>query len=172
MNNINYGSQFRILLGSDIKLAVETKYLSISPFQEVRIQPTSYDISIGKVLKYSLDIECDDDLLGGDRYDFSTVELCPSQSILFVTEETFNFPKDMFAEIFLRSRYARQLITGGNLGRIECGWKGRLILEINNQSLDRTVKFEKGAGIATLVIYQIDSPNAYSHTGLFNNFVE
>lgn len=171
MTKTSFGSQFRILLGSDIELAVDSNYLYISPFQRNRTQPSSYDISIANILNYSSDIDNDIDLLHGEKIDFTSVELSPSQSILFVSEEIFQFPNDMFAEIFLRSRYARQLNTGGNLGRIECGWKGRLILELSNQSLARTVKLEKGAVIATLVIYQIDSPNAYSHSGLFQNWV-
>lgn len=170
MTKTSFGSQFRILLGSDIELAVDSDYLFISPFQKYRVQPTSYDISIAHILDYSSDIDNDVDLLNGEKIDFASVELSPSQSILFVSEETFQFPNDMFAEIFLRSRYARQLNTGGNLGRIECGWKGRLILELSNQSLARTVEFEKGAVIATLVIYQIESPIACGHSGLFQNW--
>ena len=171
MNITNYGSLFRILLGSDIERAVEAKYLLISPFQKKGIQPTSYDISIGGILNYPEEIVNAADLLNGDRVGFSSVELEPSQSILFITEETFEFPKDMFAEIFLRSRFARKLNTSGNLGRIECGWKGRLVLELNNQSLGRTVKFEKGESIATLVIYQIESANDNIYSGLFQNWV-
>ncbi|NLE84497.1 MAG: hypothetical protein GX603_08290 [Chloroflexi bacterium] len=169
MPNANFGSQFKILLGEDINQAVETKYLIISPFQKESVQPTSYDISIGAILDFPVEIENDKDLLNGEKLDFSLVELGPSQCILFLTEETFSFPSDMFAEIFLRSRYARQLNSGGHLGRIECGWKGRLVLELSNQSLDRTVKFKKGDPIATIVIYKIDSTSDYCYKGLFQN---
>lgn len=170
VNNPKFGSPFRILLGSDIELAVNADYLKILPFNSKRIQPTSIDIAISKVLNYPNDSKDLVDFLTGDSKDFHSLELGPSQSILFISEEHFSFPNDMFAEIFLRSRYSRILNCHGHMGRIECGWKGYLVLEVTNQSSHRTVTFTKGDDIATLVIYQIENTSPRSYSGIFQNW--
>ncbi len=165
-----YGFSFRILSGSDIQDAINDHYLRITPFQNTRVQPTSYDISIAHVIKYLPDIQGDEGLLACNKIDFSSLELGPSQSIQFLSEEAFFFPQDMFADIYLRSRYSRILNCGGHLGRIECGWCGRLIIEISNQSLNRSFVFTKGLAVASLVIYQLDSNPAMNYSGLFQKF--
>ncbi len=170
MTNIQFGSPFRILSGSDIENAVKEEVLMIDPFQSSRAQPTSYDICIGQALNYRPGINDQSDLKGGNRVNFTNLELHPTQSVLFISEETFRFPYDMFAEIYLRSRYSRQLNCSSHLGRIECGWSGRLVLELTNQSLNRTVLFTQGTEVASLVIFQIDKPSDTFYSGLFQNW--
>ena len=168
-NNI-YGSRIRLLLGGDINNAIQNKYLSIEPFNIDLVQPSSYDVTIDSIFTYDDICYVKHDSLNGIITQFDNLEIHPGQSILFVTRESFSFPKDFFGQIYLRSRFARLLNSWGQLGRIELGWRGRLVLEVSNLSLNRIVNFKREEIIATVVIFQLDSSCDTSYSGIFQDF--
>ena len=170
MNQRRYGTKVRILRGQDIIDAVETKYLIISPFDKEKVQPTSYDISINSLIKYpSKDIYQSSD---EERIleDFDELIISPSESHLFLSLEEFSFPLDMFGIVALRSRYSRLFNAAQYMGRIECGWIGHLVLEIFNLSMDRQVKIMKGESLATIEIFQLESPVEEGYSGRYINW--
>jgi|FaiFalDrversion3_1042247.scaffolds.fasta_scaffold37010_1 dCTP deaminase len=165
-----YGTLIRLLRGEDIAYAVKSGYLGINPFDERKLQPTSYDISVFQIAKFS-----DKEIYQADDIeeifeDFNEVIIEPGQSYLFLTVEEFSFPLDMIAEINLRSRYSRLLNSSGYLGRVECGWKGHLVLEVANHSSTRRVRIGKGESLATLVIYQLEQPVTRGYAGRYLNW--
>ena len=157
MKKLSYGSAFRILRGEDIIEAVKDKYLLISPFDNELIRPTSYDLRVSHIIEY-VRKDC---YTGEDREDIRILDelaeliIYPGDAYLFLSECEFKFPRDMIANIGLRSRYSRLFNSGEYMGRIECGWEGRLILEVKNHSNSRAVKITYEEPIATLEIFQL-----------------
>jgi deoxycytidine triphosphate deaminase len=171
MNPQRFGVLCRLLRGDDIALAVERKYLVIAPFDKSRIQPTSYDICVSRIVEFQRQ-----DVYQADQQnevlfkDFEEVILEPGQSMLFLTLEEFAFPSDMLASINLRSTYSRLLNSGESMGRIECGWAGHLVLEISNQSISRRVRISRFESLASIEVYQIDEPVAKLYSGRYLNW--
>jgi len=167
MSNQLYGTPLRLLRGKDIESAVKSGYLKIHPFDEEKLQLTSYDISVFQLIKFPnkqiYRAEDNEEILE----DFDEIILEPGRSYLFLTLEEFSFPLDMIAEVSLRSRYSRLLNSSEYMGRVECGWRGRLVLEITNHSSTRRVRIQKGEPLATLVIYQLEQPVTKGYTGRY-----
>jgi deoxycytidine triphosphate deaminase len=167
MGNQLYGTSLRLLRGEDIKSAVKSGYLKIHPFDEAKLQPTSYDISVFQLIKFPskqfYQAEDNEEIIE----DFDEIIIEPGQSYLFLTFEEFSFPLDMIAEVSLRSRYSRLFNSSEYMGRVECGWRGRLVLEITNHSLTRRVRIQKGEALATVVIYQLEQPVIKGYTGRY-----
>src|SRR5437762_10411728 len=126
-----------ILVSDDIVRARNEGRLVIEPFNVPHLQPTSYDISVNQILEGT-------DVFKG--FDEVTVEHL--QFINLVSEERFEFPLNMIGHIYFRSTYSRQGLGTIHLGRIEAGWKGRLVIEVMNAKSQ--VKIRKGERIATV----------------------
>lgn len=155
-----FGAGIRILFGNDIERAVQHRSLVIAPFDSKSVQPTSYDFAVKQCVSDS-----------GEFQDFETLKLDGGQSTLFLSNEYFEFPRDMIAHIWLRSSFARKLRMSSALGRIEAGWRGHLVVEIinNNHSTD-PVEFRSGDRLATLEIYGLDKASPLSYSGQYQDY--
>ncbi len=163
----HFGTLIRLLRGDDIVSAVNSGHLYIKPFDIGKIQPTSYDISVFHVIKYKersfYQANDDEEIIE----DFEELILPPNSSYLFLSLEEFCFPLDMIAVISLRSRYSRLFNAAQSMGRIECGWKGRLVLEVSNHSVSRHVKITKGESIATIEVFQLEDAVSKGYSGRY-----
>ena len=146
-----------ILVKEDIVAALNAKHLIIDPFRESHLQPTSYDISVNQILRT------------GDVFeDFDEVRIEHLQFINLMSEEKFAFPLDMVGHISFRTTYRKiGLVT--DLGRIEAGWKGRLVLEVFNASPSAVV-IKKGERIATVEFERLARPSSSPYEGKLQGF--
>src|SRR5213078_2032327 len=143
-----------ILLKEDIVREHKENRLVIEPFRESQLQPTSYDISVGQILE------------DGNLFrDFDEVTVEHLQFINLVSEERFEFPLNMIGHIYFRSTYSRQGLGTIHLGRIEAGWKGRLVIEVMNAK--SPVKIIKGERIATVEFIKLERPASSPYKGQF-----
>src|SRR5437899_2844809 len=146
-----------VLLREDIVRAHEEKQLVIEPFDESKLQPTSYDISVCQVLA------------DGDVFeDLDEVTVEHLEFINLVSEERFEFPLDMIGHIYFRSTYSRQGLGTIHLGRIEAGWKGRLVIEVMSARSKMTIK--RGERIATVEFVGLSRPATSPYRGQFQGF--
>jgi len=121
-----------ILTDKEIRELVKEKKL-IEPFEEEQLTPNGYDVSINR-----------------DCYSF------PKQSFVAVTVETITLPNNIVAQIWLKTKYARQGVQA-TFGMIDAGFKGTLALSLYNTS-QLLIPIKKGDTIAQVVFIKLDNP--------------
>lgn len=150
-------SNVGILVKEDIVQAYKDMHLIISPFKESHLQPSSYDISVNQILE------------GRDIFhNFDDVRIEHLQFINLVSEEIFEAPLDIIGHISFRTTY-RKLGLVTDLGRIEAGWKGRLVIETFNASTSPII-IKRGDRIATVVFERLPKPVSSPYKGQFQGF--
>jgi len=150
-------SEGGILVSDDIVHCCNEGRLVIEPFNVSHLQPTSYDISVSQILE------------GTDVFrDFDEITVERLQFVNFVSAERFEFPLDMIGHIYFRSTYSRQGLGTIHLGRIEAGWKGRLVIEVMSARSQMTIK--RGERIATVEFVGLSRPASSAYRGQFQEF--
>lgn len=144
-----------VLNSEDILHACQGQSLTIDPFDESHLQPTSYDISVCQFL---------DD---GELRDFDSLCVEHLQSRNFVTLERIMLPLNMIGHMNIRSTFRRRGLMG-DLGRIEAGWQGRLVIEVFNTK--EPIVIDKGERIATIEFIRLGKPVSKGYEGAFQNF--
>jgi len=103
----------------------------ITPFNEKQLTPNGYDVSVNKDTK-----------------------LYPGEFLAVVTEETLKIPKDVVAQIWLKTKYARLGIQA-TFGMIDSGFEGTLALSLYNSN-SYIVNIKEGNTIAQVVFIKLD----------------
>jgi dCTP deaminase len=150
-------SNIGILVRDEIIRARQDSGLIIEPFRESHLQPSSYDISVNQVLDSSDAI-----------HDFDELRIEHLQLINLISEERFEAPLDVVGHISFRTTY-RKLGLVTDLGRLEAGWKGRLVLEVFNAS-KTPVLIKRGERIATVEFVRLPISANSPYEGRFQNF--
>lgn len=146
-----------ILIRESIREACHNHSLIIDPFEESHLQPTSYDVSVVQVLE------------NGVGRDFDSLRIEYLQFMNFIVRERLEFPLDIVGHIYLRSTFARGGLGVIHLGRIEAGWRGRLVIEVFNASRDAIV-INKGERIATVEFIRLAKSVSKGYEGQFQDF--
>ena len=128
----------------------------IVPFDESHLKPTSYDVAVSQILT--------DNLI----HDFEFVSLKPLEFLCFVTKEQIECPLDIVGHISLRSTFAREGLLGDR-GRIEAGFRGRLVIEVFNAS-QATITIHRGDRIATLQFTKLPKAVTVGYSGQYQSF--
>ena len=148
-------SQIGVLNSEDILHACQNQDLVIDPFDESHLQPTSYDISVSQFF---------DD---GELRDFDSLRVEHLQSRNLVALELLAFPLDMIGHMNIRSTFRRRGLMG-DLGRIEAGWRGRLVIEVF--STKEPIVIDNGERLATIEFVRLAKPVSKGYEGAFQNF--
>ena len=98
----------------------------IEPFNEFHLTPNGYDLTIGE-------IEVGKSLTLLD--DKTLVFIPPKTFFCVMTLERINLNKELVAQLWLRSSFARRGIMA-TFGFIDAGFKGKLALSLYNSSED------------------------------------
>lgn len=146
-----------ILTKEGILEACRQAQLTIMPFDLANLQPTSYDIAVGAFAQ-------DDSFTS-----FDCLDVLPSHFASFLTVELVELPLDMVGHIYLRSSLARKGLGGIQLGRIEAGWRGKLVLEVSNAG-DTPISIKRGDRIATVEFSRLARPVSEGYRGRFQGF--
>ncbi len=151
-----------ILVDWQIKDAVVSMELGITPFDTYQINPNSYDVRLGKSF---IRFGHDDSPL--DPYYMNDVErrscpfvsedpviIMPGECLLAETAETFRIPRYMVACIEGKSSLARLFLEVHQTGGwIDAGFEGTITLELVNH-FNRPIKLTPGMPIGQMVFHR------------------
>ncbi|MFD1066590.1 dCTP deaminase [Oceanobacillus locisalsi] len=151
-----------ILSGQTIKKYVEDKQLSVTPFQELSVQPASIDLRLGKEFLVvddmstpylSIDQPADyQEIQIGDK---ETITIPPQSFVLGTTLEQIGLPDYLTAFVEGRSSIGRLGVFIQNAGWIDPGFSGQITLELFNANRV-PVQLQADMRICQLVIAKVD----------------
>lgn len=156
---------FGIQRDVDIRQLLASGQLVIDPFDEEALQPTSYDLSLDGELRVQSE--------GGDINSFQVsddrvIHIAAKGFKQFLTSERLEFPLDLIGHVFLRSSYMRRGLVPCSLGRVEAGWRGRLVIELFNAT-DSTITVRKGERVASVEFTRLEAPVEEGYKGRFKD---
>jgi dCTP deaminase len=114
-----------ILSDKDIVEGMKTGYLGISDYHERGLTPNGYDLRIKEIM-----VRGDDGLKTE-----GTVTIPPRTMFYVSTVERVRMPKDVCAQLWLRTTWIRKGIIGA-FGKIDAGFEGTLTLGAYNATDD------------------------------------
>lgn len=132
-----------ILIGKELKEAIESGRIKIEPFDGARIGPGSIDLTLGndfRIFPKSEDVfQIRDDSSFEDITelisikDGETITINPGEMILGITQEKITLPKNISGRLEGRSRFARfGLAVHVTASFMQPGISNRQVLEIVN----------------------------------------
>lgn len=141
--------------------------LVIRPFERRLVQPASYDVRLGRVLKIA-------QYLGHrvhDLIDDGPYHLSQGTLALGATLEWVEVPADLAGVLAGKSTRARQGLILESAGYVDPGWRGELTLELANLS-PRPILLTHGMRIGQLRFEQLTAPAArpYGVEGLGSHY--
>ena len=158
---------------------INTKDLKITPWEQDRLQPASYEMALGSrflyfnslvnvidplaLEKYTLEANIDDD--EQPWYDAGYYLLRPGEFVLGSSVETFTFPPDIAGELTGKSSIGRLgLQVHATAGFFDPGFSGTATLEISNIS-PCAIKLWPGLIVAQMRFVTMTRPSewAYGH---------
>lgn len=103
----------------------------ISPFFSECVQPCSYDVHLGEKVK--IETEFGMEVASLSRYDNKNPYLMPPGTFMLAeTVEWLAIPNNVEAHLHLVSSRAREGLNHLLSGLVDCGYEGRLTLELKN----------------------------------------
>ena len=163
---------FGVLNDNQIKELCSTDDPMISPFIDGQVGYPSkgngyfgYDITLGNNFKFqtktigTISPGTDNSAQWEEFSSADFISLEPGEIILAESVEQFSIPKNVMGICFGKSTYCRCGVHV-NMSPLEAGWRGRLVIEISNQSRYKNVTLIVGGGIAQLVFFAGEEPSA------------
>lgn len=125
------------------------EYDMISPFNELNLQPCSYDLTLGEVEKEILE---------------------PNDFVLGATKETIKIPKNLLGRLDGKSTLGREGITVHiTAGFIDPGFRGQIVLEIKNLG-NKKVDLRKFKSIAQISFEELSGIPDYTYGERGNHY--
>ena len=158
-----------ILSDKTIKKMLKEEELSISPLEEVQIQPASVDIRLGDT--FSTVKESETVITFGSPIEYDTVQkehflLLPNCFVLATTMEYFKLPDNLTAFVEGRSSVGRMGLFIQNAGWVDPGFEGEITLELFNAS-DKPIMLQAGKRVGQLVFAQLDQHAENPYNGKY-----
>jgi dCTP deaminase len=132
--------------------------IRIQPFAEKRLQPASYDLSVGDLAVSSTQKRVVD--LSKER--MLTVD--PGDYAVLQTLENLEFDRSHAGRFGLRSKYARKGVVASVGPQVDPGFRGKLVLSVMNLS-GRRVTFYHCEPFLTLEVHELAQPAEESYEG-------
>ena len=117
------GEPLTILSDGDIRKLLSEGRLGIEPFTEAHLTPNGVDLTVKEVLIRT----------GNAKVAQGVARLPPLGSFLVSTREYVRMPKDVTAQLWIRSSYARKGILAA-FGKVEAGFEGELTIGAFNSN--------------------------------------
>lgn len=121
----------------------------IEPFEPAQINPASYDVTLDNHWI------CPTREPQESRAD--EITLFPGEVILATTREYLRMPRDVVADLKLKSSLGRLWLNHSLSGWIDCNFQGQVTLELQNLG-PHPRKLSAGMRVAQLVFLQMESP--------------
>jgi dCTP deaminase len=137
-----------ILSDGDITYLRSLGYLDIEPWDEARIQPASYDLTLGSQANTA----------DGRQFAFTgSITLDKGDFWLLHTAEVVTLSNRMGAQVMGKSTWARRGLIVESAGWVDPGFSGQLVLEVTNLS-PVPVVLRVGDPIAQIVFMELRNP--------------
>lgn len=120
----------------------------INPFTPEFVNPSSYDVSIGN--------EWVCPTREPERFQADSITLFPGEVVLATTIEEIDLPRDVVADLKLKSTLGRLWLNHSLSGWIDCNFCGQITLELQNLG-PHPRKLSAGMRVAQLVFMQMES---------------
>ena len=127
-------------------------YLDVEPWNPDRVQPASYDLTLGENVRVYREGNPDWYCTGFDRLDIKQGDF-----YLLHTEEVVTLGPKIGAQVCGKSTWARKGLIVESAGWVDPGFSGQLVLEVTNLS-PRTVSLFPGQPIAQIIFMELKSP--------------
>lgn len=147
----------------------------ITPYNPDQLNPHSYDLRLGNEVMYELKdgsgMYSHPITLNGTYDARNPLLLHPGEFVLAHTEEVIHLPDDVGATLHLKSSRAREGFGHSLAGFIDCGYRGRLTLELQNHTRYTHLKLIKGMLMCQLSFHRLESKpmRTYKQTGRYQN---
>lgn len=136
-----------ILLSDRIRFYVEAVSL-ISPFEQSRLGPASYDLTVGNEFAYHENVAATGEVTRKLSPDEQLV-IQPNSIVFVITTETLTLPFYLAARFNLKLRYLHQGLLVGTGPQIDPGFSGRLSCPLHNVSSEK-VSLRVGSAFAVV----------------------
>jgi len=138
-----------ILSDRDIRIAIESKEIEISPMPfDDAFQPSSIDLRLGEGFLS----------INGTTLGDETLTVQPNSFVLASTLENIELSSSLVAKLEGKSSIGRKgIFVHVTAGYVDPGWKGRLTLEIYNASSEPYV-LQSGNKICQIRFMRLSSP--------------
>ena len=120
----------------------------ISPFNPEQINPASYDVTIGSHWICPT--------REPESFHNESITLFPGEVILATTQEYVKMPRDVVADLKLKSTLGRLWLNHSLSGWIDCNFHGQITLELQNLG-PHPRRLTAGMRVAQLVFLQMES---------------
>jgi dCTP deaminase len=121
----------------------------MTPFVEEQVNSASYDVTIdGHWVCPTREPE---------EFTADEITLFPGEVVLATTIEYVKLPRDVCADLKLKSSLGRQWLNHSLSGWIDCNFHGQITLELQNLG-PYPRRIAKGTRVAQLVFYQMSEP--------------
>jgi dCTP deaminase len=137
-----------ILSDGDISYLRKLGYLDVEPWDPGRVQPASYDLTLGG--EYY-------DPQNASYHDFTQLHVYPNDFILLHTAETVTLGPKVGAQVCGKSTLARKGLIVESAGWVDPGFSGQLVLEVANLSPEK-ITLRHGMPIAQIIFMELRSP--------------
>ena len=162
-----------ILSDNTIKSYIETKKLTIDPFEESNIQPASIDFRLGNHFKIFdhiniQELKLNDPDIKFREFNKDTFYIKPQSFILATTVERIELPSDLTAFVEGRSSIGRIGLFIQNAGWVDPGFKGQITLELFNAN-SVPIELKAQRRICQIVFCKMDKPAKKPYKGKYQN---
>lgn len=159
-----------VLSDVDIMERVVSGELTIHPYEEDNVEPSSIDLRLGNDFKFlrgydSISLEDSGGLECIEKE--SPILVPPGKLVLATTMEWLKLPNDICARVLGRSSLGRLGISvHQTAGYIDPGFQGEITLELSNHG-PAPVELRSGDRICQIVFEELSSPalEPYGHEG-------
>ena len=149
---------------------LKDRTLTISPVEELQIQPASVDIRLGNT--FCIVEDAAGGIIGLDKEaSYSTITakkylLLPGQFVLATTLEYFSLPDNLTAFVEGRSSLGRLGLFIQNAGWVDPGFEGEITLELFNANRC-ALELQSGRRIGQLVFAELDAHAQNPYNGKY-----
>ena len=161
----------------DIRSAVDSGHVCITPYDPSMVQPSSIDVRLGvhfRVMARYPHTHIDPSVCQNDLTQSVTVEdgdpfiLHPGEFVLAATQEVVKLPDDVAARLEGKSSLGRLgLVVHSTAGFIDPGFLGTVTLELSNVS-GLPIKLWPGMKIGQLCLLRMTSPAEFPYGHIDN----
>ncbi|WP_151549631.1 MULTISPECIES: dCTP deaminase [Corynebacterium] len=156
-----------LLSDHDIRAAIDSQALGITPYDETLVQPSSIDVRMDRffrVFNNSRYTHIDPKLQQDELTSLVEVEedepfvLHPGEFVLGATLERFRLPSDLAGRLEGKSSLGRLgLLTHSTAGFIDPGFDGHITLELSNVA-NLPIMLWPGMKVGQLALFKMTSP--------------
>lgn len=138
----------------------------IEPFYSDCVQPCSYDVHLGNHIKVETELGWNDIDMSGHS-DKNPLMMPPGCFVLGETLEYLRIPANVEAHLHLVSSRAREGLNHLLAGLVDCGYEGRLTLELKNSLQFGQIPIYPGLRIAQLTFFEYERDAGVPYNGRY-----